>query len=100
MEKIKDEWSQEEYLENKAYFEGKGVKVFLVDTILKPIEGVDYVTYNPFVLKQEPKGSIFVFYCDTGKSSKERLSEFKKKFPEHHCISLRGGKGYWKKHLK
>ncbi len=95
-----DEWTQHEYLESKKLLESEGIKVILVDTILNPIEGAETVTYNPYTMRQEPKGSVFVFYCDTGKSSKERLDEFRAKFPEHVCISLRGGRGYWRKHLR
>lgn len=95
-----DEWTQEEYLKNRRELEEQGVKVVLIDTILNPIEGTDIVTYSPPLLRQEPSGSVFVFYCDTGKSSKERLKEFRSKFPDHVCISLRGGRGYWRKNLR
>lgn len=94
--KIKDEWTQEEFLRNKQQFEKEGVQVVLVDTILSPIEKADTITYNPFELKQYPKGSVFVFYCDTGKATKERLKEFKEKFPDYNCVSLKGGRGYWR----
>lgn len=95
-----DEWTQEEYLKNKRELEEEGVKVLLVDTILNSIEGAETVLYSPPLLKNEPEGSVFVFYCDTGKSSKERLKEFRTKFPGHICISLRGGRGYWRKNLR
>ena len=52
------------------------------------------------LLEKEPEGSVFVFYCDTGKGTKERLAEFRKRFPGKHCISLRGGRGYWRKYLQ
>lgn len=94
-----DEWTQKEFLTNKRELELQGVSVVLVDTILNPIEGVDTLTYNPPHLRQMAKGSVFVFYCDTGKASKERLGEFRIKFPDHVCISLRGGRGYWRKNL-
>ena len=97
---IKDEWTQEEFLKAKQELEKKGITVLLVDTILNPIEKAQTVVYNPYELKQYPKGSVFVFYCDTGKETKERLSEFKKKFPEHHCVSLKGGRGYWRKNMQ
>jgi len=97
---IKDEWTQEEFLRAKREFESKGRKVVLVDTILSPIEMQDVITYNPYEMQKYPKGSIFVFYCDSGKATKERLSEYKAKFPEYHCISLRGGKGYWRKYMR
>ncbi len=95
-----DEWTQKEYLHNKQLLEAQGVKVVLVDTILNSIEGTQTVTYSPPLLKQEPEGSVFVFYCDTGKSSRERLAEFRAKFPGHVCISLKGGRGYWRKYLQ
>jgi len=98
-ETFPDEWTQEEYLREKQRLEAQGVKVLLIDTILSPIERADTVRYNPPLLQQEPKGSVFVFYCDTGKSTRERLGEFRKKFPGYHCISLRGGRGYWRKNL-
>jgi hypothetical protein len=97
---IKDEWTQEEYLRAKKELEAQGVEVLLVDTILNPIEKADTITYNPYELKQYPKGSVFVFYCDTGKDTKERLAEFKQKFPLHHCVSLKGGRGYWRKNMQ
>jgi hypothetical protein len=92
-----DEWTQEEFLKNKKILEEDGVKVLLIDTILSPIEKADTITYNPHELKNEPDGSVFVFYCDTGKATKERLKEFREKFPNKYCISLRGGRGYWRK---
>jgi hypothetical protein len=94
-----DEWTQEEFLKNKKQLEKKGIKVLLIDTILSPIEKADTQLYNPFELLKEPKGTVFVFYCDTGKATKERLSEYRKKFPDHYCISLRGGRGYWRKNM-
>ena len=97
--KFPDEWTQEEFLRAKAQLASEGVDVVLVDTILSPIEKPQSMTYNPFALKQYPKGSVFVFYCDTGKSTKERLGEFRKRFEGYHCISLRGGKGYWRKNM-
>lgn len=95
-----DEWTQEEFLRNKIILEKEGVKVLLIDTILKPISHTDTVTYNPVLLKDEPEGSVFVFYCDSGKATKDRLDEYKKKFPKHVCISLKGGRGYWRKHFQ
>lgn len=94
-----DQWTQEEFLKNKLILEKKGIKVVLIDTILAPIEKTDAVIYNPHELKNEPEGSVFVFYCDTGKSTLDRLPDFKKKFPKHHCISLKGGRGYWRKNM-
>lgn len=99
MEKYPREWTQKEFLENKKRLEKEGVKVLLIDTILSPIERANTIVYNPYELLKEPKGSVFVFYCDSGKDTLNRLDEYKKKFPEYHCISLRGGRGYWRKHL-
>ena len=94
-----DEWTQEEFLKNKARLKKEGVEVVLVDTILSPIEKADTVVYNPYELGKLPNGSVLVFYCDTGKATKERLKEYKEKFPQHHCISLKGGRGYWRKNM-
>ena len=95
-----DEWTQEEYLRNKKKLEKEGVKVLLIDTILNPIDYTDTMTYNPVVLKDEPEGSVFVFYCDSGKATMDRLQEYKSKFPKQHCLSLKGGRGYWRKHFQ
>lgn len=97
--KLSDEWTQKEFLENKKLLEEQGVKVLLIDTILSPIDKADSVVYNPFLLKEEPKGSVFVFYCDSGKATLDRLQEYRLKFPDHHCISLKGGRGYWRKNM-
>ena len=94
-----DEWTQKEYLKNKQILEKQGVKVLLIDTILSPIEKADTTLYNPPLLREEPEGSVFVFYCDSGKSTLNRLKEFRAKFPKHHCISLKGGRGYWRINL-
>ena len=94
-----DEWTQREFMTNKQVLAQQGIKVILVDTILNPIEGAEAIVYSPPLLKHEPQGSVFVFYCDTGKASTERLGEFRAKFPDHVCISLRGGRGYWRKNL-
>ncbi len=94
------EWTQKEFLEEKARLEKEGVKVFLVDTILAPIEKAETVVYNPFELNKAPEGSVFVFYCDTGKATYERLKEYQEKFPAYHCLSLKGGRGYWRKNMQ
>lgn len=91
-----DEWTQKEFLENKKKLEEQGVKVLLIDTILSPIEKAETIIYNPFLLKKEPEGSVFVFYCDTGKATLDRLAEYREKFPKHNCVSLKGGRGYWR----
>ena len=95
-----NEWTQEEFLRNKIKLEKEGVKVLLIDTILNAIAHADTVVYNPAELKDEPVGSVFVFYCDTGKATMDRLGEYKAKFPHHHCLSLKGGRGYWRKHFQ
>lgn len=94
-----DEWTQSEYLTNKQALEVQGICVVLVDTILNPIDGVETMTYNPPLLREMPNGSVFVFYCDSGKGTHSRLKEFRSKFPHHVCISLRGGRGYWRRNL-
>jgi hypothetical protein len=94
--KFPNEWTQKEFLQNKKRLEAEGIKVLLIDTILSPIENADTVVYSPYELSKEPHGSVFVFYCDSGKSTLNRLKEYKKKFPMHHCISLKGGRGYWR----
>jgi len=95
-----NEWTQKEFLENKRRLEKEGKSVVLVDTILAPIDKADTITYNPYELKNYPEGSVFVFYCDTGKATLDRLKEYKEKFPKHHCISLKGGRGYWRKNMQ
>jgi len=97
---IKDEWTQDEFLLYKPMLEKEGRDVLLIDTILKPISGIDSITYNPYEINKYPENTILVFYCDTGKSTKERLKEFRRKFPDKVCISLRGGRGYWQKSKK
>ncbi len=94
------EWTQTEFLVKKAELEDQGIQVNLIDTVLKPIAGIDTYVYNPVELQNAPAGSYFVFYCDTGKTTQDRLAEFTKKFPQHHCISLKGGRGYWRHNLK
>ncbi|BDY13122.1 hypothetical protein [Hydrogenimonas cancrithermarum] len=100
MAEFKDEWTQEEFLRAKKELEAQGRQVLLVDTIAKPIEGVETLLYNPYELKEYPEGTVLLFYCDTGKETKERLPEFRKRFPDKICISLRGGRGYWRKTLR
>ena len=97
--KYPKEWTQKEFLQNKQKLEKEGIKVLLIDTILSPIEKANTILYNPYELKNEPEGSVFVFYCDTGKATFDRLQEYKEKFPKYHCISLKGGRGYWRKNM-
>ena len=94
-----NEWTQKEFLQNKKKLAQEGVNVILIDTILSPIEKANSVTYNPYEMKKYPNGTVFVFYCDTGKATLDRLQEYKKKFPQYHCISLKGGRGYWRKNM-
>ena len=94
-----NEWTQKEFLQNKAKLEKLGIKVLLIDTILAAIEKAETIVYNPYELKNEPEGTLFVFYCDTGKATLNRLNEYKKKFPNNPCISLKGGRGYWRKNM-
>jgi len=93
------EWTQKEFLQNKKILEEQGIKVLLIDTILSAIEKAQTVVYNPFELTNEPEGSVFVFYCDSGKATLDRINEYIKKFPKHHCISLKGGRSYWRKNM-
>jgi len=94
-----NEWTQKEFLDHKHQLEKEGVKVLLIDTILSSIEKAETVVYNPYELQNYPDGSLFVFYCDSGKATLNRLPEYKKKFPNMHCISLKGGRGYWRKNM-
>ena len=93
------EWTQKEFLENKNALEKKGVQVVLIDTILSPIQKAHTVVYNPYEMKQYPDGTVFVFYCDSGKATLDRLQEYQEKFPNKVCISLKGGRGYWRKNM-
>ena len=92
----KDEWTQKELYKYSKQLEENDTQVILIDTILKPLDRIETITYNPYEMNLMPKGTVFVFYCDTGKTTKERLSYYKKKFPNYKCISLRGGRGYWR----
>jgi hypothetical protein len=92
----KEEWTQQELYKYSKELESNDTKVILIDTILKPLDRIETITYNPFEMNLMPKGTVFVFYCDTGKTTKARLAFYKKKFPDYKCISLRGGRGYWR----
>lgn len=91
----KEEWTQPELYKYTKELEKQNIQVILIDTILKPLDNIETITYNPYEMINYPKGSVFVFFCDTGKSTKERLNYYKKKFPDYKCISLKGGRGYW-----
>ena len=92
----KDEWTQQELFKYTKELDKQGIKVVLIDTVLKPLEKIETITYNPYEMNEYPKGSVFVFYCDTGKTTKERLNYYRNKFPDYKCVSLRGGRGYWR----
>ena len=94
-----NEWTQKEFLQNKIKLEKQGIKVLLIDTILAAIEKAETIVYNPHELKNETEGTVFVFYCDTGKATLNRLNEYKEKFPNNPCISLKGGRGYWRENM-
>ena len=94
-----NEWTQKEFLQNKKILEKDGVKVLLIDTILSPIQKANTIVYNPYELQNEVEGTVFVFYCDSGKATLDRLKEYKEKFPNQVCISLKGGRGYWRKNM-
>ena len=70
------EWTQKEFLQNKIKLEKEGVEVVLVDTILSPIEKANTTIYNPHEMKNYPDGTVFVFYCDSGKATLDRLQEY------------------------
>ena len=91
-----DEWTQQELYKYSKQLDKDNIKVVLVDTILKPLDRIETITYNPYEMSLMPKGTVFVFYCDTGKTTKERLNFYRKKLPDYKCISLRGGRGYWR----
>ncbi len=93
---LKDEWTQEELFRNKKILEKEGVKVVVIDTILKPLATIETITYNPYEMNNYPKNTVFVFYCDTGKTTKERIGYYKKKFPNYKCVSLKGGRAYFR----
>ena len=93
---LKDEWTQQELFAYSKKLEEQNIKVVLVDTVLKPIANVETMTYNPYEMSLMPKGTVFVFYCDTGKTTKARLEFYRKKLPDYKCVSLRGGRGYWR----
>ncbi|RXJ87042.1 hypothetical protein [Arcobacter sp. CECT 8985] len=96
----KDTWTQEELFRNRLELKKQGIEVVLVDTILKPLDNEKTIKYNPFEMKEYKKGTVFVFYCDTGKTTNERLQYYKDKFPDYKCISLKGGRGYWRPYFQ
>jgi len=96
----KIEWTQQELLKYSKILEQQNIKVILIDTILKPMNNIESITYNPYEMKEYPKGSVFVFYCDTGKTTKERLNYYKQKFHDYKCVSLKGGRGYWRPNMQ
>ena len=97
----KDEWTQEEYLKYDEILKKDGIEIVLVDTILKPIENVKCITYNPYEMSLMPKEkTVFLFYCDTGKTTKERLNFYRTKLEGFKCVSLHGGRGYWRPNFR
>ena len=98
--KYPNEWTQEQYMRQKIELAKIGVKVLLIDTIANEIDGADTVLYNRHTLKDEPKDTVLVFYCDSGKATHDRLKEYKKRFVDQHCISLKGGRGNWRKYFQ
>ena len=44
----KDEWTQQELYKNIVELEKQGIEVVLIDTILKPIDNIETITYNPY----------------------------------------------------
>ncbi len=92
----KDEWTQKELYQYIEILEKQGTKVVLIDTILKPLKNIETIIYNPYEMNKMPKGTVFVFYCDTGKTIKERLSYYKNRFENYKCVSLIGGRAYWR----
>lgn len=96
----KDEWTQEEFLKYSKELKKKGIQTHLVDTILKPIKGAKTIVYNPFELQKYPEGSVFVFYCDSGNNTKARLPFYRSKLPKYHCVSLKGGRGYFRPNFR
>jgi len=91
-----DEWTQQELYKYSKELEKEGRSVVLVDTILKPLPHIETMKYNPYEMNEMSKDTVFVFYCDTGKTTKARLEFYRKKLPGFTCISLRGGRGYWR----
>lgn len=91
----KDVWTQREFLDNKKRLAKEGIEVVLVDTILKPIQGVESIVYNPYEMRKYKEGTVFVFYCYSGTTTKERLGFYRSKLPGYRCISLRGGRAHW-----
>ncbi|WP_419769791.1 MAG: hypothetical protein ACNI3C_10705 [Candidatus Marinarcus sp.] len=96
----KDEWTQEELYKYAKALEKENRHIILIDTILKPLNNIETMTYNPYEMVKMPKGTVFVFYCDTGKTTKERLNFYKAKFPDYVCVSLHGGRGYWRPNFR
>ena len=99
MNQYPKEWTQEQFLREKKRLAQENIKVLLIDTILSPIDKAETQVYNPIELAQEEAGTVFVFYCDTGKATMDRLKEYQARFPNNPCISLKGGRGYWRKNM-
>lgn len=93
----KDELSQKELFSHIRTGDIRQEDVVLVGVTLKEIDTnlFPQMRYNPFEMQKMPKEKLFLFYCDSGKESLENLRFYRKKLPEHRCLSLRGGRGYW-----
>lgn len=96
---MKKELTQKELFQVMDELAEEGVETVLVDTILKPLPGFPTMKLNPPEMKKMKPGTLFVFYCDTGKTTMERLSAFQRQFPDHRVASLRGGRAYWRETL-
>jgi len=93
-ENLKDEITQDELFDivEKEQFDS----IRLIDTIAKPLpDDFPHLRYNPYELKSLKAKTLLVFYCDSGNTTKSRISEYRKRFGDFHCVSLRGGRAYW-----
>ncbi|MFX4253436.1 hypothetical protein ACOL21_11475, partial [Aliarcobacter butzleri] len=75
--------TQKELFRYKKILEKEGINVVVIDTILKPLENIETITYNPYEMNNYLKKTVFVFYCDTGKMTKERIGYYIKKIKNY-----------------
>ncbi len=96
-----DELTQKELFTHIKNGDIKQEDVVLVGMTLKEIDTAmfEQMRYNPFELKKMPTDKLFVFFCDTGKETLENLHFYREKLPDHTCVSLKGGRGYWRPNL-
>lgn len=96
--KNKEEITQDELFEQIQKGDIAKEDVLLVAISLKDIDTnlFEQMRYNPYEMQKMPTDKLFVFFCDTGKDTKENLNFYKQKLPQHTCISLKGGRGYWR----